>query len=416
VPQFDFTNLNFVASMAHDPESNEYSYLASYLYGSPSAAVEQIAGAVLSRGQMLNIPNELGVNSSYDMTFNGPALACEEVTGQQRKETWRNVWNSYGQLYGGQGPGAYWTWLYLAWVPWPGGGPDAHLPFNNTRATNDTLFSPGTMNFDQPATFYIATLPDMATVGLQRALGGYCDYSVLNSTDQMDQHLTGCFDYFTPNYFFGNATLTQCRLLNTTYTAHFEYTNGVQDISVTRNTTELAHEVTATTKVWANNNPYPNPADGQVCVRLLDDKSCSTTAQGTADNCPCVVDEVVPRKLAYQSIATAFNALLRGSIGIPLTAELVVNSTVLKTVFAQTEELGFLLNYIAVSGEFYSAAATQPDLQSILRGSPAPETLGISAAMANGTRGKLAATMEQAFENLTLSLLAEPYLQYISAP
>lgn len=110
----------------------------------------------------------------------------------------------------------------------------------------------------------------------------------------------------------------------------------------------------------------------------------------------CIVDLSALRLLSYQGIMAAFNQLIIGSSTLrERRGSLEANTSVMDTVLAETEELAFLWDWKPHNFQPLSPEAYQ----------------GLSGERVLGTRGALKSTLEELFQNLTISLLAEPYFQ-----
>ena len=120
---------------------------------------------------------------------------------------------------------------------------------------------------------------------------------------------------------------------------------------------------------------------------------------GTA--CDFDVDAV--RSLSYQNIMAAFNSVLLGTIVDPSIPS-GLNSSIMKTVLADTTELAFIRDWQPhpVDGDF-------ANLQTQLSNSSQSAYQGILAhSDVSKSRGSLGANLQELFQNFTLSLLSQP--------
>ena len=111
------------------------------------------------------------------------------------------------------------------------------------------------------------------------------------------------------------------------------------------------------------------------------------------------------RLLSYQGIMTAFNQLILGDIRIHDGTYVNTNTTIVKTVLAQTDELSFFRNLHP------SHDLTQEYLQTTISNMTGDAYPGLLSTSLPRTRGDLKKTLEQLFQNFTISLLSEPYFQ-----
>ncbi|KAK5722309.1 hypothetical protein LTR15_005538 [Elasticomyces elasticus] len=387
VPQFDFASLDFSSNMPYMSNDDERSIFG---YNGPSQTVQSIASAVLALGQILPI-NAPASNTSWVLDFWGPALQCQEVEGVDREAIWVNIWNSYDN--------ATRSWVYLAWAPrseYPG-GQATELPFSwNSSGPG---LSSNTLAYDHNAALYLAVLPNMIDMTIVNPGSYLYKFEETASTFRELEAAADCANNIrhrpTPSSFFDDASLLKCSLVNTSYTTAFTYINGLQDIQVSRDATKPSPVVSALGVV------YPN-------IRAV----------GSDDTCPYLQAEPFPlrscsanpellRRLAYQSIFSAFGRLIIGTMSSVTTHielendVLTINTSIVTTVLAQTDEI----EMVPFGASFGRTSSLQAEL---LRTNAFP---GVAKNQSRGTRRSLKATLEQGFENLTISMLSDPYLQ-----
>ncbi|KAG9600182.1 hypothetical protein KCU77_g4239, partial [Aureobasidium melanogenum] len=133
-------------------------------------------------------------------------------------------------------------------------------------------------------------------------------------------------------------------------------------------------------------------------------KSCSTL---NLINKQCEFDPSLVRTLEYQSIADVFGQLVQGSVGLggdalPFPA-VTFNSNIAQTVLLDSKELSFIQTW-SPNSEFL-------DLETLSEESNGSSYVGLSDAKNFTSRGPLAKALEDLFQNITLSLLSEQYLQ-----
>lgn len=108
------------------------------------------------------------------------------------------------------------------------------------------------------------------------------------------------------------------------------------------------------------------------------------------------------RLVSYQGLMTAFSQLMMGDIKNHDDDEVKRNTTIMKTILGETTELLFLRDWYMDS---------QEDLQSLISHMSGEAYSGLLNLKLPHIRGDLKSTLEQAFQNFTISLLAEPYFQ-----
>lgn len=175
-----------------------------------------------------------------------------------------------------------------------------------------------------------------------------------------------------------NVTVLRCDLFNSSYNLDFQYTNGAQSIAVSK--TNASQD----TPITAEEDFYFPMAPNEVWNATASNGSDSI--HGTCFEQSCAM------KVSYQGIFDAFNGLLYGSI--QAFTELS-ESFITQTVLTETDELQFLYNQQNVANALFDS----PYFQS----RPTTPLLG--------SRGPLGNALEQLFENITISILSEPYLQ-----
>lgn len=414
VPQLDFTSLDFVAQVPGvDIQEDD---TTRYMSTGPSQPVQNLATAVFGLGQLLPITPP-APNTSWTLDFWGPALRCSDVEDPDRNAIWTNVWNSHTSNYVG-------SILFLAWAPWSSqeiayltntGDFDLNLPFLQSKS-GETLLSYTPVTSGGSAALYVAVLPQMLHVEFTAIDGFFLYYSLNNSVVTVCNHTViedlnttisaGCTPEFTftPATIFADATLLRCDLVNTSYSAAFDYIGGAQNVEVFANTTGHSPLVTTMPGVLG-----PSAARDRTDIMLPED--CSILLPGASNGSnPCAFDPAVARSLSYQGVFSAFNELVQGFIGWPGRGSedgslaLEYNTSAMSTVLAQTEDLAFIE---AWAGSQFSML----DLQSAVSNQSGWAYPRLANTMPTGTRGDLKSTLEQLFENLTFSLLAEPYLQ-----
>lgn len=418
IPQFGFTSLDFVSGMSYfgDATSNTI-----YQFNGPSHPVQRSAAAVLASGQIASITAP-SANASWELAFWGPALRCNDVVGAKQDATWMNIWNSFNDT-------AENTFPFLAWVPWSeadepsytprdAGNFDPDLPFYHQDGT--TILSTSTMGFGNSAALFLAVMPEMLAVSVDSQVEvstsngstvSICDWRKVNNTQELNSTLQSCQGIrWQPSLTFQDATLLRCEMVNTSYSATFKYVNGTQDIQVLSNTTGESPPITPAPyflgpEIPDDENFYHsgNGTDHRLanCSTLLTDTEAHENIDGD-----CRFDPAVARQLSYQGILMAFNQLVQGSIAVSFESPFVISTAIMRTFLAQTQELAFLQN-----GSSMQNGESSWSLQNVVNTVDGWAYPGLANTAPSGSRGSLKSALEGAFQNLTISLLAEPYLQ-----
>lgn len=183
-----------------------------------------------------------------------------------------------------------------------------------------------------------------------------------------------------------NTTVTQCELVNTTYHASFNFTNGEQSIQVT--TSPLNQDKLTTVS--------------EVCMSKRDETFYDSGCATLTDSTNSYLKQELLRRLSYQAVMQGFNRLFTGSIyGTPEQSQTAVfRSGVLNTVLANTPELLF----------FSSPVDAVPYLQDTIDTSAAA-LQGLVTYAPTATGKPLREMLEQLFSNITISLMSSSQLQ-----
>lgn len=409
VPQFDFATLNYVAPIRAISGDNKTSV---FVWNGPSRSVQHIALAVMGLGQILPISAPAS-NATWSLDFWGPALQCHDVDKTDRDRTWINIWNAVNQ----SNPDFY---AFLSWVPWSDGEeilnglpdddslalPDFqpannNLPFLFNYTSDAPVVGPQTafLPINGSASFFIATFPEvmdfLELLYPYPGTGPGCEIQMMH---EITDPGTNCSRATAAQYYV-NSTLLRCDMVNTSYSVDFNYSGGAQNIHVSSNMTGNSTVINSTgyflgPPVW-----YTHPD-----LSLLP-ANCSSfsTLPGYGDPRfgPCVFDLDSIRQLSYQGIMAAFNQLVLGFI--QRHDGFVDNRTsILRTVLETTKELTFLQSWT----RFYES-----DLLAIISNSTGWAYPGLGNSNPSDTDFDLKSTLECLFQNFTISLLADPYLQ-----
>ncbi|KAK4565306.1 hypothetical protein LTR86_003923 [Recurvomyces mirabilis] len=401
VRTFDFTTLDFAAQIPESP--------SGFCFNGPSQPVQRIAAAVSAQGQILSIPApNSATNASYKLDFWAPSLQCNNITGPELDGIWTNIHNNWGNA-------SDWTYApgYLAWTS----GSNSSLPFVPSGPANASSLtmqlSSQPLSYGTRSSIYVVTLPQMFNFQFQptRSITGEtCTFfgsdSLIYSYPVADDV---CLPGLQPPECLGRqawltgSTMLKCDLLNSSYTADFTYTNGIQSFNVS---VDPLTSTAITPKECFNVDGQESDTAHAAKVARRDQRS--------------ELGPDLTRLLSYQSIAQAFNQLLLGSItmggysyllGNPYGDDIAVktpgvqiNSSISKTVLMDTRELAFVSQFNGVNETFTS-------LQTRLNAPNETQYRGVANQIQTGTRGSLKDTLEGLFQNITISLLADDYLQ-----
>ncbi|KAI0521284.1 hypothetical protein F5B22DRAFT_568158 [Xylaria bambusicola] len=163
---------------------------------------------------------------------------------------------------------------------------------------------------------------------------------------------------------FGSFNIVECDLHNASYHVNFRYTNGDQDIKVTQ------HSLS------------PKPVRMKGFGVYYPTRSNETWGSGP-------FDRVEAQVVSYQALKDAFAMLLVGML------DFASASNIINTVLMDTNELRFRYEKPLIT----DVSTVSPALQ------------GIPIQKLNNTRGPLLRALEQLFENITIGILSDTYLQ-----
>ncbi|KAK5740520.1 hypothetical protein LTR17_004557 [Elasticomyces elasticus] len=424
VPQYDFATMNLAAPLTNTDRGPE---VDDWEYQGPSQPLQHVALAVMGGGNILPIDPPSRSNMSWSQDVWGPALTCTDIEGDERDAMWVNIWNSYN----GSTKSSI---TYVSWVPWQskdypfgiGLGNISLEPFRNQPYIfNDGSFvnwigseitqrgpPPGDVAGDGTASLWIAVLPNMQSLSVSHGPSASqndiywkndpsCAYTMI--TDLAAPYLGECAGVhgtFSPVKAFDDSTLLRCDLLNTSYSIEFNYTNGVQEVRVKT-------DKTINTPVLNGSAYFLGPSlhiDGAVNP-LGACGTFHTNPIPDGEGTPCVFDLDAIRLLSYQSISAAFNQFITGSISIDTLSGIAANTTIMKTVLAQTNELAYLREVHT------NDLLPQPRLQSLITNNSEAwwDHPGLASSQLPSVNRDLKTALVELFENLTISVISEPY-------
>ena len=399
VPNVDFSSLNLAAPMAAYGTTVSTTGLKSgfwYMYAGPSLTVQRITDAVAGQGSIIPVTAP-SVNSTWDLDFNGPALHCNPVSSGFRNAVLDNILNytfvrsqqTIWTINCTHGPG------YMAWHPAfmdPNTSMTEYLPFNIDNLNS----SRGALNNDNSHGYPYS---DMTSVFLAIAPTLFS-----SSSSKNDSGPTMCRG--KPWYqaglaqFYNTSTVLRCDVHNSTYHTTFSFVNGVQKVDI-KNVTDVTDKPIITIgHVWAYFN-----SSNQIDMSLRP-QACPPWSMNGSNESPttCLFDPRVLSTLSYQAVMHAFTDLLAGMISrgdVEDLQTMITSKTQLSsTVLAEAPELAFL-------------QSTQPNVQqTAVRWKQQPFSGLVNAATAIKPSLPFQQALEQLFQNITISLMSAPDLQY----
>ncbi|KAL9032237.1 MAG: hypothetical protein Q9180_006614 [Flavoplaca navasiana] len=412
VPNVDFSSLNLAAPMI--PEGGSEIFQGNsiyYMYAGPSLTVQRITDAVAAQGLILPVPAP-SVNSSWDLDFDGPSLHCNPVNLNFRQAVLDNILNytlsgsvasPLSSSICAAGPG------YMAWHP-IGLNPDEdptedHLPFNLTKSNSSSgVANTGRYGALNHHNSYVRESNDLASV-------------FLAATPNIFQTI---FDenIICPGYpssraalarYNETSTVLRCDVHKSAYATTFSFINGVQDVEI-KHVTDFTDSPMATISQIML---YFDSADTN--KGIFHPRACPLSVpKPTLDAMDglmpsCLNDQSVLSTLSYQAVMQAFIDLVAGMISVGGSQSrntLIASTTKLEsTVLALTPELAFLK---AEDRESYPSVQQQA-----VSWNQEPFTGLINSAAAPHSTLPFQQALEQLFQNITVSLMSAPDLQYV---
>ncbi|KAG9596387.1 hypothetical protein KCU77_g8066, partial [Aureobasidium melanogenum] len=348
VSAVDFNSINF-ASIIWDSGAR-----CRYYYNGPQFEVQKVVTAATGQGAVLPISAPFDQsNASYTQQFAGPALQCSDVVEPLRGQILSNVNASSWNLTTSFG--------YLAWVP----NEASPLPFESMSGSDgvetrqlrsDTI---GPVAGNAPLTLFMGTFPNLIKPWYPGEM------------------ITGW------NY-TANATVIECRLVNATYTASRNWTNGVQDLKLAVALSD--NNITYPSDVYCGDYVFKNG------LRVTDAQNL--TLQPLSD-----YDNTLIQNFAYAAVMDAFVKVVKGALyNLANSSGLASSTNVMSTPLGSTKELLAVQQLIATGMEDFSS------LGSLV-------WPGVSVKMQVDSPLPLLSTLEQMFQNVTMSLMSSALLQ-----
>lgn len=369
--------------------------LTNYLYNGPSDAVSKVVVATAAEGNIITV-DAPAPNSSWSLEFLAPALRCDEVTGNTRRRIEESI-TDFTDRYCEQAPG------YVAWTPL-NNEPDSLLPYalvENSKSGKMTEFVyNGFTIFDRQGrkaweavdkgqnerndlVLFMAIVPAALKLGSRPDDRFACEMASKSRSEGQEVLSKALFD--------STASVLRCDLRNSTYEAHFNVTNGNQQVNLKVKEIE-EKTLDVITGVWGSNPDSNNTS----CTPLNMDSECT-------------FDPSILRHLSYQALMDAFTDMLIGSLTLRRRQEddsLVFhgNTSVQSTVLTATPELQILSNLTLLSKDLPILQKVEPD-----------EREWVYKGLWNGPGEQrttpLKEALEELFQNVTISLMSSPLLQ-----
>ncbi|KAI9694792.1 MAG: hypothetical protein M1822_000408 [Bathelium mastoideum] len=400
VPQIDFPNLAFLATMPNAVVTD--SNLTQFNFNGPSQVTKQIAAGVAARNAIMPITAPF-LNSSWGLNFSGPSLRCGPVSPSDSLHFERNIAEFLSQEGNCDVPATYLAWFpginledYTIFSP-----PYSSSPSNTSAPTffdPEALFRLGYINgLSVNLTFYLATIPGVLQLQVAPgdAMGGTSLESSACSLQNSNQNLSTSNNPLGP--LTENMSMLQCQLYNSTYLTEFNYTNGIQSVSV---------NVTA--------------QDKDTAVRLLPSVDATLPDDLGPDNCTALVSEETQNpsqcefnisllsQLSYQAVLQAFASIITGNITLAgFTLGLMDATSIRSTSLMATKELYYLTD----SALNMDTQQNQLNLQNIIMNSNSSEVSGAKRLQQAPSSQSLSDVIEIMFQNFTVSLMSSPQLQ-----
>ncbi|KAK3661743.1 hypothetical protein LTR56_000234 [Elasticomyces elasticus] len=390
VPNVAYQSLSLLADMP--PELGEDGLAAFYPYSGPSPAVQRIVAATAAEAAILPIAAP-SPNSTWVNHFLGPGLFCESVNASTQHAFEVNIaehiWNVRDGCNNPSG--------YIAWAP-----AETYrfrnssiLPYVKQQDGNYTLNDVPWMgpSGNNVQTLYVVSAPELLEVTLDPSdpqypitkacelIGWYVD-----DPGQGASWRNATFAQRLPALFSGTATMLQCHLYNTSYTANFTYVSGAQEVGV-------------------STHPLGDPLGLEIGTfgSIMDVTNCTLTSSDP--NCLMVPYSL--ETLSYQAVFDAFRSLLAGTVSMSQDLTLYFDTKILMTALPEVAELSFLTN----ASSLLNTTLVVPSLQTAVETWPGSLLHGLSNSQGTHSTLSLPLALEALFRNVTISLMSETQLQ-----
>lgn len=349
-----FESLNFADDMPPVPDGVDPQTLR-FAYTIPSREVIEVVKAVAATGSILPVPPP-SPNANWALDFPSPVLQCSNISETLSSEIRSNVAASM------KSSSECTAYGYLAWLE--------GMPFSNTSkddtpvdgdyAFNSRIFEGTSM----PAALHIAADPEAMAMVDWGSPPAACDQpaEALYNTS-------------------AGAVMMKCELRSADHHTAFNYTNGLQSVSVS----------------------IASP--GNATLQTIVGFNCSTSDGGDAS---CDITSEAMRILSYQAIMDAVTYLITAYISTNRNSTSPFISTqVISTALISTPELDFLTKPILQHESSTGARTLQ---QNFLSWASTRDQGMVRTAGREQTKD-LAQTIDQLFQNATVSVMSQEHLQ-----
>ena len=321
------------------------------LYNGPGQRLSRLASATAFQGALPSFPSSDLVNASYTLTFHGPTVRCENAS--------QNIMDLLGaDSYGGaEGrPDYYYNYEYISWTP-----------TNSSIVRQNVKGFAGDIVMDQ--IWYNQTTSGVKTItddGFSSFLGQYHGQAPSLFMAYRTEHNYGTYPILSWE-------ALQCTFQNATYTVDFRFPNGEQKINITSVRT-LPNQLETSVPIWrrCKDGVVESPLTGE--------------------------------QVGYQAMIEALGQVLVGTVswgeGLYQTRTPITDQTsILKTDLAFSNELVRL----------YAAGGAPSKHWTAPKQYEKPEEQETNEALQSvpRTHMTLAASVEQLFHNMTVSLFSD---------
>lgn len=332
---------------------------------------------------MLQLPApESRANASYVNTFAGPALSCSHVSGDLFDSMIDNINKSSYAMSASYG---YLSWMHTegATQPLMPFTPKRDSTSKNSSTSNETSYVEQLWTLGPVPDLYAGDVVDGLSVSPPTIF-------VATFPGMVNSYLTsGSYAVRAEN-----ATIVQCQLVNLTYEASFNWTNGIREVQVS--TTPSTNPVTAFNGIDCDHFVFV--PDWQ------NDKARNLSAYNNS----------LVQAFAYQSVMDAFGRVLLVSISSASIDQgnlRILQTSVMNTVVGDVAELAFF--------KFFASGTAESLSQTF--GSDATGVLntgmeiwaGVSVQDDTTSKLDLRSTLEELFQNITMSLMTSALLRFV---
>ena len=343
----------------------------------------RVVQAVTASGDILAV-NPPRANTTWQLSFAGPALKCGNLTAPERQHVLWNIANATG-LNIATSPSNCSASGYTAWT---GDGNvlngSVALPYleSTSRSHNTTVtsYSYSGTGLSSALDFYMAMMP------------GVMD--VISLGDTSHEQACGTLQNPDPTVYFPASTVLHCQLHNATYHLDFDYT--VSEPNVRLVDLEL-HQRPLGPRVDFVNGPAVKPTG--------DHTKADCSILNSIGNV-CDFNVTLLNTLSYQAVLEAFTNVTLGIVYNPQLTAAIFETSIQNTPLLNTKELAFLNDPVVVSSIFSSGSlqdAAQESNGTLMHGLASNNTLHSTVSLVDAT--------EKLFRNVVISMISSEQLQ-----